>query len=204
MFGPDFDNSAVCQNNFRGKNVIGGHAVNWDPRAGRIVRDHPADGGARTRGHVGAETKSMRLEKPVQLVEHDAGADAHAAIVDVEIVDLAIVPGEIDDQSFADRISDQASPGAARRDRDVFVSGSFDDGARFLAAGGKGNAERLDLVNRRVGRVKLTRQIIEMDVATGSADPFLGGGNGHWPLIYHKNARPTLAGRRNAVFLLRL
>ena len=58
----------------------------------------------------------MRLEKGIELIEHHAGADANAAIVDVEIVDLAIVTREIDDQSFADGIADQAGAGAAGSD----------------------------------------------------------------------------------------
>src|SRR5947209_1518115 len=105
------DYPAVRQNNFGRKNVIGSRAVDRNVRTGRIVCDHAADGGARAGRDVGAETKSVRLEKRIQLIEHHTGADADAAIVDVEIVDLAIVTRKIDDQSFADRIADQAGAG---------------------------------------------------------------------------------------------
>ena len=108
----------------------------------------------------------MRLEKRIELVEHDAGADANAAIVDAEIVDRAIVTREIDDQSFADRVPDQAGTGPAWSDRNVFIGGGFDDRARFLAAGWKGDAKRLDLINRGVGGVKLASEVIATYVAS--------------------------------------
>ena len=129
----------------------------------------------------------MRLEKRVELIKHDAGADAHRSIVDVEIVDLAIVAREIDDQSLANSISDQTRAGAAWRDRNVFISGGFDDRTRFLRGVGERDAKRLDLINRRVGGVKLARKIVETHIAAGSADPLLGGDTHHWAPIYHKN-----------------
>src|SRR5881394_4015495 len=125
--------------------MIGSRAVDWNARTGRIVCDHAADGGARAGRNVGAETKSVRIEKRVQLIEHDTGADADAAIVDVEIVDLAIVAREIDDQSFTNRISDETCSGAARSDGNIFIGSGFDDCAGFLGADWKGDAERLDL-----------------------------------------------------------
>src|SRR6202011_5542335 len=99
---------------------------------------------------------------------------------DVEIVDLAIVTREIDDQSFADRISNQTGAGATWRDRNGCVGCRFDDGAGFFRAARKGCAGWFDLVNRGVGRVKLPRQIIEANVAAGSGDRFsLSGGDWH-------------------------
>src|SRR5256885_524205 len=123
-----------------------------------------ADGGARAGGDVGSKTKSVRLEKRVQLIEDDTGAGAHAAFVDVEIVDLAIVAREIDDQSFADSVSNQAGTGAARRDRNVFIGRGFNDRARVLRAGWEGDAKRLDLVNRSVSGLKLADEILESHV----------------------------------------
>src|SRR5262249_30819178 len=122
----------------------------------------------------------VRLEKAVQLIEHDARTDVNAAIVDVEIVDLSIVAREIDDQSFSDGVADETRPGPAWCDRNIFISCSFDDCARFLGAGRKRNAERLDLINRRVRRVKLAREIIEPHIAARSADSFLNGRADHF------------------------
>ena len=165
MTGANFDNSAVGQNDFGRKNVIRSGAVNWNVRAGRIVRDHAANRGARTGRDVRSETKSVRFEKRVQLIEHDTSADADGAIVDVEIVDLAIVAREIDDQSFTNRISDETCSGAARSDGNIFIGSGFDDCAGFLGADWKGDAERLDLINGSVGGVKLAGQVVETHIA---------------------------------------
>src|SRR6266480_3544396 len=135
--------------------MVGSRAVNRNVCTGRIVRDHATDGGARAGRDVRSETKSVRLKKRIELVEHDAGANANAEIVDVEIVDRAIVAREIDDQSFADRVTDQAGAGAAGRDRNIFIGCSFDHRARVLRAGWKSDPERIDLIDRRVSGVKL-------------------------------------------------
>ncbi len=52
----------------------------------------------------------------------------------------------------------------------------MDDEARLLCALRKRDPDRLDLINRRVGRVELTRKIIKARVAAGLLDfPFLRG-----------------------------
>src|SRR5712692_7504031 len=146
--------------------MVGRRAVNWDVRAGGIVRDHSADGGAGTRRHVWAETKSVRLEKRVQLIKHYTGADPHGAIFDVELDDLAIVPRKIDDQSFANRVAHQAGAGAARDNRNACVGRYTNNGGGLLCAFWKGRARGFNLINRRIGRVKLTGQIIKSDLAS--------------------------------------
>src|SRR5207237_8008235 len=103
---PNTDYPSVRQNNFGRKNMIGSGAVDRNARTGRIICDHAADGGARAGRDVGAETKSVRIKKRIQLIEHNTGADADAAIVDVEVVDLAIVARDIDDQSLAKCVPD--------------------------------------------------------------------------------------------------
>ncbi len=162
----DLNSSAVGQNDFGRNDMIGSGPVNWNTCAGRIVRDHAADGRARAGRNVGTETKPVRFEKRVYLIEHNAGADTDAAIVDVEIVDLAIVAREIDDQSFADGVPDQAGAGPARSDGNVFIGRGFDDCTRFLRAGGKGYSERLNLINGSVSGVKLASEIIATYVAS--------------------------------------
>ena len=69
---------------------------------GRIVRNHAAQRRARTRRHVRPETKSERAQKFIQLIQHDARADADRAAVLVEIPDLTVVAREINDQPVAD------------------------------------------------------------------------------------------------------
>src|SRR6266446_10856140 len=147
---PNAYGSSIDKNDLGRNDMVRGRAVNWDVCAGGIVRDHPAEGGAGTGRHVWAETKSVRLEKRIQLIEHDTGADAHGAIFDVELGDLAIVPRKIDNQSFADRVADQTCACAARDNRNACVGRCTNNGRGLLRAFGKGRANRLDLINRSI------------------------------------------------------
>jgi hypothetical protein len=105
------------------------------------------------------------------LVEHNAGAHPNRAFVDVEVFDLAIVPREIDNESFADRIPHQTCAGAPRSDRDVFVRCGLNYRARLFWAGRECDAERLNLIDRSVGGVEVAGKVIEMNVAARPADP---------------------------------
>src|SRR5437588_12956478 len=84
---PNSDYPSVRQNNFGRKNMIGSRAVDWNARTGRIVCDHTADGGARAGRDVGAETKSVRIEKSIQLIEHDTRDDSDAVVCEREEVE---------------------------------------------------------------------------------------------------------------------
>jgi hypothetical protein len=148
-------------------------------RAGRIICDHAPDGGARTGRDVRPKTKAVRFEKGVELIEDNAGSYAHRAFFNVETFDFSIVARKIDDQPFADGIADQACTGPARGDGNIFVGCRPNDRARFGSSGRKRNSERLNLINRRVRRVKLPGQIIEMNVATGRADSLFRGFTDH-------------------------
>ena len=76
--------------------MIGGCSIEWRSGAGGIIRNHSADGGARTRRHIWAETKPARLEKRVQLIEDDSGTDVHTSFFQVEIGNTAIMSREVD------------------------------------------------------------------------------------------------------------
>src|SRR4029077_8334079 len=78
------------------------------------------------------------------------------------------------DQSFADRISNETCAGASGRHRKTSVGRCANDEACLLLTFRKRDANGLDLINRRVGRIKLPRQIIKARVAAGLLDfPFL-------------------------------
>ena len=108
--------------------------------AGGIVGNHAAQGRARTRRHVRAETKTLWPEEIVQLVQHDAGADADGAAFRVEIADVPVVSREINDEAVADGSAGQARARAARDDRDTRLRRRLDDGAGLVRAAGNATA----------------------------------------------------------------
>ena len=71
--------------------MVGRGAVDRNVRPGRIVRDHAAERGARAGRDIRSETKAVRPQERVELIEHNAGADAHRTIIDIQIEDLAVV-----------------------------------------------------------------------------------------------------------------
>ena len=173
----DVQDSSIDQNDFGRNNMISGRAVNRDARAGGIVCDHPAERCSRAGGDVRPETKSVRLEKGVELIEHDTRANTHGTFFQTEIGDLPIVARKIDNQAFADGVSDQTCARAARRDGNIPVRRCANHRACLLRAAREGHANRFDLINRCIGREELPRQVIEPNVAPCRRERFLLGGS---------------------------
>src|SRR3954453_20119481 len=146
--------------------MIRGGAINGNSRAGRVVCNHPAERGARTGSHVRPETESVWIQKRVELVQNDSGADAHSASLNVELRDLPVVTRKIDDQSFADGTAGETCSRTPWGDRNVGVRRRSNNGAGFRRRFRKRGSCRLDLVNGRVSRVELPRQVIKPDVTT--------------------------------------
>ena len=99
------------------------------------------------------------------MIQHNARANADRAALLVEIPDLTVVAREINDEAVADGSARKTRSRAARNDRYTRLRRRLDDGAGIVRAGGKRHGQRLDLVNRRIRGVELTRQIVKSDVA---------------------------------------
>src|SRR5262249_12562839 len=92
---------AIREDDFERTNMVGCCAVNRTARTRRVVGDHPADRRPRAGRNVWPETKTMWLQKSVQLIEHDSGAHPYSFLIKIEIRDLTIEARKIDDQSVA-------------------------------------------------------------------------------------------------------
>src|SRR5438552_2048253 len=167
MLWSDRFDAAVRHDNFQRDHVIGCCAVDRATRTGRIIGDHSAKRGARAGCYVRSETESVRLQEIVELVQHNAGPDAGAALFKIETGDLPVVTREFNDQSSADRVPDETCSRASRSHRHGRVGCGANDCARLLRVARKRDAERLDLINGGVSRIKLSREIVETRVASG-------------------------------------
>src|SRR5438045_3088432 len=121
----------------------------------------------------------MRPEESVELVQNDSGPNSHGASLEVEIRNEAQMPRKINDHSFADCASRQPRPGSARCHGQARMRGCLDDGTGLPHRSRKGNAHRLDLINRGVGRIELPGKIIEGDVTISSGERRLLLGGSH-------------------------
>src|SRR5438105_1356918 len=95
-------------------------------RAARIIRDHPTDGRPRTGRYIWTETKSVRMQKMIQLIENDSRADPNRAALQINVGNLFVVTGEIDDQSFPKRAACQTRARAARNDGNARLARRLD------------------------------------------------------------------------------
>ena len=179
--------AAVGQDDFKGENVIGGKAVEGDMGAGGVVGNHAAQSGARTCGDIRAETKAVRLEEVVELVEDHAGADAHGAAFEVERGDLAVMAGEINDHTRADRAAGQTGAGAARDNVEAGLRRGADDGSGLGGAAREGDGAGFDLIKGSIGGVKLAGEVVEGDIT-------IGGGKGG-DLLGRSHAMGSVSGK---------
>ena len=156
---------AVGQRDVQVEHVIDGLAVAHRPRAARVVRDHPADGGAAGRGDVGREPQAVGRELRVQLVEHDARLHARPALLDVHFEDPVEVLRGVDLQSGPDCLAGLRRAAAAGGDGAAVGAGALQRGQYVLARADDGHPERLDLVDAGVGGVQRARHRVEADLA---------------------------------------
>src|ERR1041385_388592 len=92
--------------------MVGRRPIIRRVRAARVVGDHPSQRRPRARGYVRTETKSLRPQKFVELIEDDAGADANGSSFEIEVRDEAEVARKINDHAFSDRATGEAGPRA--------------------------------------------------------------------------------------------
>ncbi len=140
-------------------------AVGDRARAARVVAGHPAEGRLRRRADVDREPQSVRLEIRVQLVEHHARLDLDRHRVAIEGADAVEMLALIDDQGSADRLPALRAAGAARQHRHLLLAAERDCRAHIVDGLRDEHADRLDLVDRCVGRVAATRRRVEQHVA---------------------------------------
>jgi hypothetical protein len=148
-----------------GEHVVHHVAVGDGARAAGIVARHAAERGLRAGGHVDREPQALRPQARIERVEHHAGL--HDRPVALHLQHLVEVLGVVDDQRLADRLAALRAAGAARQDRYSFVRRDGDSGARRLLAARHDHADRLQLVDRRVGRVAAAACCIEQNLGVG-------------------------------------
>ena len=78
------DDAAVREEHAQGNDMVDSLAVNDGMRAGGIVGDHAADGGAVGRRYVRGEVQSVRPYGGVEVVENAARLDADPALARID------------------------------------------------------------------------------------------------------------------------
>jgi hypothetical protein len=163
--GGNFREPSTREHDIQPRDMIPRGAVHQGMRAAGIVRDHSANRRPRAGGHIRSETKSVRMQKMIQLIEDDSCADVHRAALQINVRDLLVVTREINDQPLAESASSEAGTRAAWNDGNARLARGLDNGASLFRAPGKSDSQGLDLIDGSVSRIQLPREIVEGDLA---------------------------------------
>ena len=159
------DRAAVRQHRVDGRHVVHHVAVSDRAGAAAVVARHAADRRAAGCRDVDREEQSVRLERPVQRVEHDARLHPRPSRRRIDVDDPIQVLGEVQHHGGADGLAALRRAGAARQHRDVFLGGDGDGGLHVGDGFRHDYAERLDLIDRGVRRVAPARERVEQHLA---------------------------------------
>ena len=107
---------------------------------------------------IDRKPQPVRLELPVEIVEHDAGLDRAAGALDVEVEDPREIFRAIDDQRFADGLPGLRRSAAARQHRRALAARNRYRPIGFFNGARRHHADRHDLVVRRIGGVAAARE----------------------------------------------
>ena len=105
----------------------------------------------------------------VEAVEHDPGLDPDAPRRDIDRDDPVHVPAAIEDEGAGHRLPALRGARPARQHRHAFLAGDRDRRRGILAPLRDDDAQRLDLIDRRVGRIAPAAEPIEQDLAANLA-----------------------------------
>jgi hypothetical protein len=93
--------------------------------------------------------------------------------------DLLHVFAALDDERAVDGLAALRGAAAARQHRHAFLAGDLDRGRDVVAVLGDDDAQRLDLVDRCIGRVAAAAEAVEQHVALDlTAEAFFEAGSG--------------------------
>ena len=131
-----------------------------------VVADAAADRGTVRGGGVGGEFESVRGERCVEVVLHDAGLDAGLPALGVDGEDIVQLLREVEhDTARPDRLSRQRRPGPTRKNRDVVLGGDADRRPDVVDVARDDDTGRTSLVDAAVRRVEQLAVLVESDVA---------------------------------------
>src|SRR5690606_11197641 len=122
--------------------------------------DHSADRGAVRRRQLRCKEQTVGQQRLVQLVLDDTGLHACPAFLDIDLEDPGEIAGELDHESFAQRLAVGAGTAAARAQHDLLKARFGEepaDALQILDRLRKDDSLRHDLIDRVVGRQHLAR-----------------------------------------------
>ena len=161
----EVSHAGIGQRDHRFLNVVDGPAPPHAARAGGVVRDHAAYGGAARGGNVGRKTQAERRQLRIQFIQHDAGFHADPPLVRIHFQHAVVVFRNVDLQAGPDRLAALRRAAAAHGDGAAVTPANLQAAQNVLAIPGNDHAHRLNLVDAGIGGIERARNRIEADLA---------------------------------------
>ena len=160
---------AVGQQSIDPADVVHHVAIAQGARAAAVVGGHAADRGAARRRRVDRKEQFVLPQRSVEAVEHHPRLDPRPAPFDIDRDDPVHISAAIEDKRTGHGLPALRGAGAARQNRHAFLAGDRDRRRGVLAIARDHDAQRLDLIDRRVGGVAPAAERVEQDLAADLA-----------------------------------
>ena len=121
----------------------------------------PPNVALRRRADIDRKPDAVRLQISVELIQHDAGFDGRRQRFAIEVQHAIQVLAVVDDQRRTHRLPALRTARAARQHRDAELTADIEGGPDVVVAGRHQHRDRLDLVDRSVGRVAAARSAVD-------------------------------------------
>src|SRR5580704_2085452 len=161
---------AIGEDRIDRAHVVHHVAVADRARAAGIVRGHAADRRAIAGRDIDREPQFVLAQPGIEPFHDHAGLDFDPPRRSVDFPDALHVFATFDDERAVYRLPALRGAAAARQYRHAFLAGDLDRGRDVALILGDENAQRLHLVDRRVGRittaVEAVAQHVALDLAT--------------------------------------
>ena len=165
---------AVGQDRVDRAHVVGHQPVADRLRAAGIVARHAADRAARVCRGIDREEQPVLAQRGVQMAQHQAGLHQRGARVGIDMQDAAQMLRAVDHQRAVHRLAALAGAAAARQHRDAFLARDRQRRGDVADLLRHDHADRLDLVDRRIGGVAAAVGAAEQHLAADLAPQALG------------------------------
>jgi hypothetical protein len=163
---PEPRGRAVGEHDLELVHVVDRGPVDDRVAAGGVVADHAAERGPVGGRGVGAEPEPVARGRAVEVLLHDAGADAHAPCREVDLADRVQMPRGVEHEPLAGRLAREARARAAGHDRHVEAGRRRHGRGDIGGVAREGDEQGRARVQARVAREQVARVSVRAHLAT--------------------------------------
>jgi hypothetical protein len=156
---------AVGEQRVDAADVVHHVAVAQRARAAAVVGGHAADRRPVRRRRVNREKQPILAQQPIEAVEHHPRLDPRPPPFDIDRDHTVEMFTAVDDQRSCHRLPALRGTRTARQHRHPLFTRNRDRRRRILAALQHDNTQRLDLVDRGIGRIASAAERVEQHLA---------------------------------------